>query len=112
MFYIIEHTRRGTFREMDHDWRAGKRIHIPRFSSSGMRGDPDKEQQFPSVEAARAMFDRIVSADGGRMTKDLKVRRSSDWKYICLDCRAWCESWHDHLRNCPVYREEVARHER
>jgi hypothetical protein len=91
-YYIIEHPRRGTFREMDSDWRAGKRIDIPRFSSTGNRNDSDKALQFRSFGEAIAMVRRIIASDE-RMRKTLTLRRSPDFKKYCPECKGWIDEF-------------------
>jgi hypothetical protein len=110
LYFILEHPRRGTFRELDSDWRAGKRIDIPRFSSSGMRSDPDKASRFGSLHTILGVRQRIINADP--KMEVLRVRRSSDFKALCPECGNWTDTVWDHKKGCSVYREEVARHGR
>jgi len=53
---IIEHPRRGTFRELEWDYDNQEKA---RFSTSGMRNDPEKTKQFSSIEEAFATLEKI-----------------------------------------------------
>ena len=53
---IIEHPRRGTLRDLELDYDYEEKA---RFSSSGMRNDPEKTKQFPSIETAFATLEKI-----------------------------------------------------
>lgn len=92
IYYIIEHPRRGTFREMDSDWRAGKRIDIPRFSSTGSRNDPEKAHQFRTFGTAIAMVRRIVAADP-HMKRTLTLRRAPNFHKYCQGCNQWIDEF-------------------
>jgi hypothetical protein len=81
----------------------------PRFSITGLRSDADKAKQY------RNMWDAIgdvtaIAAANEKLANQLKIRRSNDWKYLCDSCGNWCEHWHDHKKDCHIYRDEVARH--
>lgn len=56
-FFIIEHPRRGTLREFE--WPAWEEKPVARWSTSGMRSDPDKTRIFYSLRTAIADFDSL-----------------------------------------------------
>jgi hypothetical protein len=47
--FIIEHPRRGTLRSLEHDFNGDVKA---RFSTSGMRDDPEKTAIFPTASDA------------------------------------------------------------
>ena len=104
VFFIIEHPTRGTLREMDHDWRDGKAIDIPRFSSTGTRNDPEKAMQFFTLQQAQSVLDRIV-LKGSKSDQKCVIRRSPNFDYWCTGCGRWIDQFmqaeNGHSDACP-----------
>lgn len=110
-YFIIEHPTRGTVRELEFDdnpRHSGGGLK-PRFSTTGMRNDPDRAKQYRSVE--HAITDVVaIAAANEKLANQLKIRRSSDWKYLCSECNQWCEQWFNHAKTCSVYTDELKAH--
>jgi hypothetical protein len=107
--YIIEHPTRGTFREMDSDWRAGKRIDIPRFSRTGSRNDAEKAMQFRTLDQAQTMLDRIWHK-GSPSDMKCRVRRTPEYEALCPECGEWANRWFEHADTCSVHLDELKAH--
>jgi len=111
VFYIIEHDRRGTFRDMDIDFKDRKWVDVPRFSLSGMRNDADKAKRFRTVMQAQSMVKRIAVVNP-KLGAEVKIRRSPSYHALCQECGRWTDKWHDHAETCSVYRDVVKSHRR
>lgn len=100
-FFIIEHPTRGTFREWD------SYEDKPRFSWSGARNDPEKAQQFLTLEKAIEMHDRIIAkATRSNKLNLVQIRKPPDYNYYCRECGGWIHvgmgGWTSgHMQECP-----------
>lgn len=69
-YFIIESPTRGVFREWDHDEDK------PRFSSGGLRSDPEKALRFLSIELANEMLAKFPE----KLRKQCKILDAS-WSF-------------------------------
>lgn len=117
MFYIIEHDRKGTLRDVrfERNYRTGGLIVTPRFSLSGSRNDAETAKQFRNIQNAKDVRG-TVEDNNPRLRGQLKIRRSTDWAFLCRECGEWIGQYGmggaEHDNSCSVYQEWVAAHSR
>lgn len=103
MYYIIESPTLGALQSVEHEPDGKVR---PRYSVTGPRSDA---YHFRTFTRAEDMRDMLVNSYA-RGSKNIKIRRSSDWKAYCDDCNMFADAWHEHSPECRVYKETMAKH--
>lgn len=109
-YFILESPTRGIV-HTDND--LGETI---KFTRADQRSDERAFRFFHAQQAIdyRARLIELDPPRNRRVALELKVRRSTDWHFLCLACGKWIAEypgWHtttDHEKHCPARGATVA----